>query len=254
VLPFLDQDGPIALAHRGGALDGLENSMAAFARAVELGYRYVETDVHATADGVLVVLHDDTLDRVTDRTGAVAALPWREVRAARIGGVEPVPRLTDLLDAWPDLRVNVDAKSDRAVEPLLETVRRAGAIDRVCVGSFSDRRLRQARAALGPRLCTSMGPAEVRRLVLAARGLLPRAAVSRAPACVQIPPRQGRVVLAEPRLLALAHSLGLPVHVWTVNHADQMRTLLDLGVDGLISDDIATLRAVLEERDAWPAA
>lgn len=80
MLPLLDQDGPIALAHRGGALDGLENSMTAFARAVELGYRYVETVVHATADGVLVALHDDTLDRVTDRTGAVAVLPWREVR------------------------------------------------------------------------------------------------------------------------------------------------------------------------------
>jgi len=254
VLPFLDQDRPIALAHRGGALDGLENSMAAFARAVALGYRYVETDVHATADGVLVVLHDGTLDRVTDRTGAVAALPWREVRAARIGGVEPVPMLADILGAWPDLRVNVDTKSDRAVEPLIEVVRRAGAVDRVCVGSFSDRRLRRARAALGPRLCTSMGPGEVRRLLLAARGLLPRAAVPGAAACVQVPPRQGRVVLAEPRLLARAHALGLPVHVWTVNDADQMRALLDLGVDGIISDDIATLRTVLAERGAWPAS
>jgi len=252
VLPFLDQDGPIGLAHRGGALDGLENSMAAFARAVELGYGYVETDVHATADGVLVALHDRTLDRVTDRTGAVAALPWREVRAARIAGVEPVPLLADILDAWPDLRVNVDVKSDRAVEPLVEVISRSGALDRVCVGSFSDRRLRRARAALGPRLCTSMGPGEVRRLLLAARGLLPRAAVPGAPACVQVPPRQGRIVLAEPRLLARAHALGLPVHVWTVNDAGQMRALLDLGVDGIISDDIATLRAVLEERGAWP--
>jgi glycerophosphoryl diester phosphodiesterase len=252
VLPFLDHDGPIALAHRGGSLDGLENSMAAFARAVELGYRYVETDVHTTADGVLVALHDATLDRVTDRTGAVAALPWREVRAARIAGVEPIPLLADILHGWPDLRVNVDPKSDAAVGPLVDVVHRAGAVDRVCVGSFSDRRLRQVRAALGPHLCTSMGPGEVRRLVLAARGLLPPAAVPRAAACVQVPPRQGRVALAEPRLLGRAHTLGLPVHVWTVNDPAQMRALLDLGVDGIVTDDPAALRSVLEERGAWP--
>src|ERR1700709_2679670 len=83
---FLDQDGPIAFAHRGGTADGRENPMAPFPRAVALAYRYVETDVHATADGVLLAFHDHTLDRVTDRVGVVAQLPWREVREARVGG------------------------------------------------------------------------------------------------------------------------------------------------------------------------
>jgi len=249
--PFLEHDGPLAIAHRGGALDGRENSMAAFARAVELGYRYLETDVHVTADDVLVVFHDDRLDRVTDRIGEIGSLTWREVRAARIGGTDPIPVFADVLGSWPDVRVNVDPKSDRAVGPLVRTIRAAGALDRVCIGSFSDRRLRRARAALGPRLCTSMGPGEVLRLRLAAWGLLPGSAVPSAPACVQIPVRRGFVPLAERRLLSCAHELGLPVHVWTVNDPVQMQDLLELGVDGIVSDDILALRAVLRDRGEW---
>jgi glycerophosphoryl diester phosphodiesterase len=259
---FLDAESPIAVAHRGGSIGAPENSMRAFERAVGLGYRYLETDVHATADGELVVLHDATLDRVTDRAGAVAELPWREVAAARIAGSEPVPRLAELLAAWPAVRVIIDAKADQAVAPLVQVLRRAGAIGRVCVGSFSTRRLRRLRAALGPSLATSMGPAEVLRLRLAAWRLLPAAAVPKAgpggprslgPVCVQIPVRseRERIPLAEPRLLAAAHAAGLPVHVWTVNQRDEMRRLLELGVDGLISDDVVGLRAVLEERGAW---
>jgi glycerophosphoryl diester phosphodiesterase len=247
VHPFLEHDGPLAIAHRGGALDGRENSMAAFARAVGLGYRYLETDVHVTADDVLIAFHDDRLDRVTDRTGEVGTLSWREVRAARIGGREPIPLFADVLASWPHIRVNVDPKSDRAVDPLVHTIRAAGALDRVCVGSFSDRRLRRARAALGSRLCTSMGPGEVLRLRLAAWGLLPRAAVPKAPNCAQIPVRHGAVALAEPGMLAYAHALGLPVHVWTVNDPRQMRALLNLGADGIVSDDLVALRAVLQE-------
>src|SRR5918994_114535 len=155
--PFLEHDGPLAIAHRGGALDGRENSMAAFARAVELGYRYLETDVQVTADQVLVAFHDDRLDRVTDRPGELGSLTWREVRAARIGGTDPIPLFADVLASWPDVCVNVDPKSDRAVGPLVRTIRAAGALDRVCVGSFSDHRLRRGRGALGPRGGSTMG-------------------------------------------------------------------------------------------------
>ena len=249
--PFLEHDGPLAIAHRGGGLDGRENSMAAFARAVELGYRYLETDVHVTADDVLVVFHDDRLDRVTDRTGEIGSLTWREVRAARIGGTDPIPLFADVLVSWPDVRVNVDPKSDGAVGPLVRTIQAAGALDRVCIGSFSDRRLRRARAALGPRLCTSMGPGEVLRLRLAAWGLLPDSAVPSAPACAQIPVRRGFVPLAEQQLLSCAHEFGLPVHVWTVNDPGQMHSLLRLGVDGIVSDDIVALRAVLQDLGKW---
>ena len=178
---------------------------------------------------------------MTDRPGEIASLTWREVRAARIGGTDPIPLFADVLASWPDVCVNVDPKSDRAVGPLVGTIRAAGALDRVCVGSFSDDRLRRARAALGPRLCTSMGPGEVLRLRLAAWGLVPKSAVPGGPACVQIPVRRGVVPLAERRMLSCAHELGLPVHVWTVNDPGQMHDLLELGVDGIVTDDPGTL-------------
>src|SRR5204863_304886 len=120
--PYLDHPGPIPFAHRGGAADGLENTTLQFRRAVKAGYRYLETDVHATADGKLVAFHDATLARVTGRPGKVAQLPWAEVRTALVGGTEPIPLLEDVLGAWPQVRVNIDAKADGAVAPLAEAI------------------------------------------------------------------------------------------------------------------------------------
>ena len=249
---FLEHDGPIAFAHRGGAADGAENSMAAFARAVELGYRYLETDVHATADGVLLAFHDASLDRVTDRVGRLAALPWSEVRRARIGGAEPIPMLEDLLGTWPDIRLNIDVKHPAAVAPLVAAIRRTRALPRVCVASFSDRRLAAVRRALGPGLCTSLGP---RGVVLLRAASLARPAALLAPRgvpCVQVPARLGRLQVVTPRLVELAHARGQHVHVWTVDVPAEMHRLLDLGVDGIMTDRLRTLRDVLQGRGQWP--
>ncbi|MER5638801.1 glycerophosphodiester phosphodiesterase [Kitasatospora sp. NPDC002227] len=251
--PFLDHPGPLAFAHRGGDLGHPENSLAAFEAAVALGYRYLETDVHATADGVLVAFHDSRLDRVTDRTGAVAELPWEAVRQARIGGTEPVPLFEDLLGAFPSARFNVDVKAAPAVGPLVEAVRRADAWDRVCVGGFSDRRLAAVRAAAGPRLATSLGPREVARLRLRslAGPLLPARRTPYAGLCAQVPERQNGVRVVDRAFVRAAHQLGLQVHVWTVDDATRIRALLDLGVDGIMADRIDILRDVLDERGCW---
>src|SRR5215210_6793017 len=144
------------MAHRGGAGDFPENTLPAFAAAVALGYRYVETDVHATRDGVLLAFHDDVLDRVTDRTGRIADLLYEEVRTAKVAGREPIPTLEELLATWPDLRVNIDPKSDGAVEPLAALLQRTGAVSRVCIGSFSGKRLTRLRHLVGPELCTAL--------------------------------------------------------------------------------------------------
>jgi glycerophosphoryl diester phosphodiesterase len=248
--PFLDWPGPIAFAHQGAHRPGGpgENTMSAFEAAIEMGYRYIETDVHATADGVLVALHDDTLDRVTDRSGLIGDLSWSEVRKARVGGTEPVPLLEDLLGLWPDIRVNVDPKHDAAVGPLVEVIRRTRAIDRVCIGAFSDRRLARIRAMLGPRLCTSMGPRQVARLVAASRGV-PSGRFTAA--CVQVPVKRGPLPLVTERFLSTAHQRGLKVHVWTVNDPAEMRRLLDMGVDGVMTDAPDVLKQVLDGRASW---
>jgi len=243
--PFLDTEGPIAFAHRGAA-PGLENTLAAVDRVVALGFGYLETGVRVTRDGVAVLLHDARLDRTTDRTGLVRDLPWAEVAEARVGGREPVPRLDELLASYPDLRVNIDVKTPAAVDPLVEVIRRTGAIDRVCVGSFHDRLIPMVRDRLGERLCTSLGPREVLALRL---GALRRTAAG----CAQVPPGLLRIRVIDPRFVAAAHRRGLPVHAWTVNDPAEMNRLLDLGVDGIMSDDAPALRAVLVARQAWTA-
>jgi glycerophosphoryl diester phosphodiesterase len=253
---FLDAPTPLAFAHRGGATYppnvGVENSMAAFRRAIDMGYRYLETDVHATADGVLVAFHDDTLDRVTDRHGLVAELPWAEVSRARIGGREPIPRLEELLEAWPRARLNIDVKAEAAIEPLVDVLARAAAGDRVCVSSFSGRRLRRLRRLLGPDVATSFAPPDVARLMLPLPAWLARAVLVDA-RCVQVPVSNGRVRIVTPAFVQRAHRLGRHVHVWTVDGADEMRALLDIGVDGLMTDRIDVLRDVLVERGRWPS-
>jgi glycerophosphoryl diester phosphodiesterase len=213
--PFLEHEGPIPFAHRGGAgwsgRGPIENSLAAFQRAIDLGYRYLETDVHATSDGVLLAFHDKVLDRVTDSAGRVAALRAEEVARARIGGEEQIPRLDDLLGTFPSARFNIDVKHVSAIGPLVDAVRRTAALDRVCV----------------------------QRLV--------RAGVP----CLQVPPTFGRLRVITTRFLETAHRLGLHVHAWTIDDPAEMVRLLDLGVDGIMTDDLIALREVLCARGQW---
>jgi glycerophosphoryl diester phosphodiesterase len=247
---FLDWPAPLPFAHQGAhSQDGPgENTMAAFEAAVAQGYRYLETDTHATTDGVLVAFHDDDLDRLTDQRGTIEDMSYADVKAARVREGEGIPLLEDLLTAWPDVRINIDPKHDAAVDPLIDLIRRTGAIDRVCIGAFSDRRLARIRAGLGPRVCTSMGPRQVARLVAAAQGL-PSGQFPAA--CAQVPVRRGPVPLVTDRFLAAAHDRGLQVHVWTVNDADEMHRLLDMGVDGIMTDRVDVLKSVLQSRGAW---
>ncbi|SBT89102.1 glycerophosphoryl diester phosphodiesterase [Streptomyces sp. DI166] len=246
---YLDHPGPIPFAHRGGDADGLENTLFQFRRAVDLGYRYLETDVHATSDGRLVAFHDATLDRVTDGAGRIADLPWADVRHARVAGQEPVPLFEELLEEFPEARWNVDVKAEPALLPFLELVERANAWDRVCLGSFSEARVVRAQRLAGPRLATSYGTRGVLGLRLRSWGL--PAAVRGSAVAAQVPEAQSGVPVVDHRFVRTAHALGLQVHVWTINEEDRMHRLLDLGVDGIMTDHIETLRKVMEDRGAW---
>jgi glycerophosphoryl diester phosphodiesterase len=266
---FLDAPGPLAFAHRGGAAHAPENSWRAFEHAVGLGYRYLETDLQATADGVLVTFHDKTLTRVCGQDGQVRRLSHAELSAARIDGTEPIPLLEDLLTAWPDVRFNLDVKDAPAIAPLPEVLRRTNAWDRVCVVSFSASRLRATRRALGRPVCMAaspLGTAMVRfggprgrhdrpgpgqqgprrprppRQQWPLTDWLTRSGVR----CVQVP-----ASMATESFIDRAHTLGLQVHAWTVNDRPTMERLLDLGADGIMTDETVALREVLTARGQW---
>jgi glycerophosphoryl diester phosphodiesterase len=246
----------LPFAHRGGALYApnlhRENTRHAFEQAAALGYRYFETDVHATADGVLLAFHDDRLDRVTDRTGMVATLPWSEVGRARIHGRDPIPRLSELLTAFPTGRFNIDAKSDGAVDLLADAIDEHEAWDRVCVSSFGVGRLHRLRRRLGRRVASSASAVGV-----AANRFLPWLTwvLNTSAPALQIPVRHllgpREVTLLTPALVRAVHRAGKQVHVWTVDDAPLIEWLLDQEVDGIFTDRVDTLKSVLSARGRW---
>jgi glycerophosphoryl diester phosphodiesterase len=257
--PYFDGPYPRAYAHRGWHVDdlaGCENTRAAFVRAADEGLGYVELDVHASADGVPMVHHDPTLDRTTDGTGRIDALPADAVTEAKVGGREAVPRLADVLRAVPGVRVTIELKSDAVVGPTLDVLDELDAWDRVCLGAFDESRPATARALAGPRLCTSLG----QRGVIGLRGRAWAGAVpglagvagAVLPAVdgllAQVPVGFGPITVVDRRFVRAAHDLGREVHVWTVDEPAEMNRLLDLGVDGLLSDRPDVLRDVVAAR------
>jgi glycerophosphoryl diester phosphodiesterase len=259
---FLERSTAIAFAHRGGGGEAPENTLPAFEAAVDMGYRYLETDVHLTRDGVLLAFHDGSLERLTDRAGRICDLALAEVREADAGysfstdggltypfrgtGVV-VPTLEELLTRWDDVFVNIDAKTDDTVAPLVALVGRLDVFDRVCIGSFSDRRVARIRALAGGRICSSMGQVATATAFFASRtGRMPRFHAD----CLQVPQRWGRLRI-DRRFVNAAHRAGLPVHVWTIDDEAQMESLLDLGVDGIMTDRPRVLKRVFEARGLW---
>jgi glycerophosphoryl diester phosphodiesterase len=252
----LDQPGSVvAMAHRGGAghpdLHGAENTLHAFEHAVALGYDYLETDVHATRDGVLVAFHDDALDRVTDTIGLLAELSAEQVSLARIRAEHPVPTMEELLEAFPGARFNIDLKSHAAADLLARLLERTRTEDRVCIGSFSQRRLDAFRSASRGRVATSASPAEVALFLASPSGRAARLLTRGRVAALQVPHRRGRLPVVTAALVRRAHAAGAHVHVWTVDEPAEMEELLDLGVDGLITDRTDVLKDVLTRRGQW---
>lgn len=253
--PYLDSPHPLAIAHRGFSLAGLENSLVAFKAALGRGYSYVETDINTTADGVTLVFHDASLDRTTDRGGLIAELPYDVVRQARIGGQEPIATLREFFEALPTARFNIDVKDAGSVEPLAALIEELGLHERVCVASFSDKRRRAVLARLSRPVASSPGRNLTAAYVLLSRWLPARLmrALMRDVDVLQIPRSYGKLTLVSRRSVARAHRLGLKMHVWTINDPAQMNRLFDLGVDGIMTDRADLLADVMRTRGYWPA-
>lgn len=252
---------PVAIAHRGSRLLWPENTTEAFSAAVDLGISHIETDLRMTSDGVLVCFHDPTVDRTTEGTGPVSGLTWDELAALDAGhrhGAErefpyrgagvKVPRFEELISDFPGLGVIAELKADGLAEPLVRLIEDHDLHDRIIVGSFSDKRLAEVRELSRGRVRTSTGMAATRRWVLAARAGRP---VMGGATALQVPVQSRGLRVVNQRLIRIAHEAGLDVHVWTVNEESEMVRLLDLGVDGLITDRPDLLRRVLTERGEW---
>ncbi|MEM8746876.1 MAG: glycerophosphodiester phosphodiesterase [Actinomycetota bacterium] len=242
--PYLDYESPIGFAHRGGAGVFPENTERAFRHAVDLGFTHLETDVHATADGVLIAFHDDRLDRVTDRTGRILDLSWAEVAEARVDGTDPILRFDELLERFPESRINIDPKADTAVEPLAAAILEAGVQDRVCVTAFSRRRTLRVKELVGDDLCTGGAAAASLQTLL---GRLPLGFLHGVDV-LQVPPRVGPLPVVTRRFVDTAHRHGVHVHVWTIDEPDDIRRLIDLGVDAIMTDRPEVLVEVFAER------
>lgn len=245
---YFEHDKPIAFAHRGGAHEAPENTREAFNYAVDLGYRYIETDARLTSDGIPIAFHDSVIDRVSDQQGAVDEMTWDQLSQLVIHGSGHLMTIPELLAEFPETRFNIDAKTSDVIDPLLAAIEDAGALDRVCLASFFDTRVRRIRRIYGDAVATGCGPIEITALRL--RGLIGRKSPDVACA-LQLPPTYKGVTIVNESLIALAKTNGRPIHVWTIDDADEMHRLLDLGVDGIMTDRPKVLKEVLESRGSW---
>jgi glycerophosphoryl diester phosphodiesterase len=249
--PYLAHEHPIRFAHRGSRVLWPENTMVAFQGAVDLGYRYIETDVHVSRDGRIVIFHDDRLERLTDGHGSFVDHDWEDLRGLdaasgfraedgfplRGTGVG-MPLLEEAVTTFPDRMFNIDLKQPGIAEAVAGEVHRLGIGDRVMIGSFYDRRIRAFRRA-APGVATSAGPLEVARLL----ARKPRSGLGAD--AYQVPERSRGLRVVTRRFIDRAHSAQKHVHVWTVNEAVAMRRLIDLGVDGIVTDRPDVLNQVL---------
>lgn len=252
---------PVAIAHRGSRVLWPENTDTSFTGAYEMGYRHFETDLHLTRDQVLVCFHDPTVERTTNGSGRVEDHTLAELQALDAGyrhgsrdgfsfrdSGSQVPTLEWLLTAFPDVSVVVDLKSDGLARPLADLVDRLDAGDRLIVGSFHDHRLLEFQELTRRKVPVSTGPALARLWVLASR--VGRSGGGEA-AALQLPTHMRGVRVVDEKLVGAAHAAGLQVHVWTVNEENEMNRLLDIGVDGLITDRPDRLKDVLTVRGEW---
>ncbi|MFP3465374.1 glycerophosphodiester phosphodiesterase family protein [Leifsonia sp. SIMBA_070] len=248
-MTFLDGPRPRIFAHRGLALDAPENTLLAFLRALSAGATHLETDIHATADGVAVIAHDPDLTRVVAREAPLSQLTMAELRRIDLGHGQGFCSLADALDAFPQARFNIDVKDGRAAAPAVQAIRAARAADRVLITSFSTARRTAVTEELPGVASSPAVPEFVPVLVGAKLGLQPLVRRSlRGFAAVQIPERRGPVRIVTRRTVDRIHAAGSEVHVWTVNDPEAMTRLLDLGVDAIVTDRCDLLATLVRSR------
>ena len=241
-------DNFIAFAHRGGNDFGPENSLKSFLGAYEIGYKYLETDVHLSKDGHLVAFHDESLDRVTNKTGLIKDLKLSDIKKAKIDNSDEIPTLIELLDNIPNCFFNIDCKSDDTVIPLIEVIKKFSLFDRVCIGSFSQKRINFIRDSLGSKVKTSMGPSEILLAKVLSNLPIKKAFES---TYASLPIRRYGIELLNKKNINFLQKNNQKVIAWTINDESEMRLLIERGVDGIMTDKILLLKKILIEQNKW---
>ena len=239
--PYLDVPGVAISAHRGGSIEAPENTIESFEYSIELGSSYIETDVQLSSNGIPYIFHDNDLKRLFGKNIIFNSLHSDEIDELILFDKYKIPTLESTLQKFPDTLFQIDVKTDEVVLPTMEVIKKTNSTDKVCIASFSSKRLKQVHK-LYPEICLSMGPFEVMKLLLASFGLYRNKVPGN---CLQIPIYQYGIKLVTKRFIDYIHSIGLKIHVWTINDEDTMQKLIDLGVDGIITDRPKALKDLL---------
>ena len=229
---YLQYDGLTVLAHRGGADESFENTLESFDYSKSLGCKFIETDVQVSADGIPYIFHDDDLKRVLNMSSRFDSLSSQEIDKLKIFDQYRIPKLEEALNEFPDISFQIDFKTDEVVAPALDVIKKTKSFERICVASFNSERLKRVRSTY-PDLCISMGPNEVIKTLISSFGLYKGAIDGD---CLQIPIRYYGVRVVTKRFVKYLKSKGLKIMVWTINDVKTFEYLIELKVDGIITD------------------
>ena len=246
--PFFKGHNFYGFVHRGGDEEKTENTLEAFQYSSDLGFVFMETDVQSTSDGKVVIFHDSDLKRVAGLNKRVSDLTFKEIKEVDLINGGTIPSLEETLSSFPNLRFNIDIKVDSAVEETIRIVKNHNALNRVCLAAFSTSRLHRIRYITGSDLCSSMGQAEIVRLLLSSYGLDLKASPG---FCAQVPVSQFGIPIVTRRFVKKVHDLNKLIHVWTIDETEEMYRLIDLGVDGLMTDKPTVLKEALVARNLF---
>ena len=248
-LEFIRSTNIVPIAHRGASLLASENSFESFRKAFDLGYRVIETDIHSSKDGTAYIFHDITLERLTGENLKISDLKDVDIDSLKINNSSIIPRLSNVFEEFPEGLFNLDAKTWKSTTPIVDTIQNMGCRSRVCIGSFNDRRVNAIIKELGLETCHSMGTSNVIKFYLGAQLGIEQHFTSQ---CIQLPIKMFGISLTTRKVLRYARKLGIKIHFWTINNPVIMQKLLELNVDGIMTDDCVLLKEIMKEQNKWP--
>ena len=249
LLEYIRNTDIIPIAHRGASLLAGENSTEAFRKASELGYKLLETDIHGSKDGTAYIFHDDSLERLTGDNRNISDLRDSDIDSIKIKNSNAIPRLSEVFEEFPENYFNLDAKTWQAALPMAKAIKRNCFQSKVCIGSFKNSRINLILEKLGSETCHSMGTSNVIKFYLGSHSGF---RLNFSAQCIQLPIAQFGISLMTKNIIKYAKKLNIKIHFWTINDAPTIKKLLDLNVNGIMTDDCILLKELMLERGKWP--